>query len=126
EGRGVFLYVFPGGRQSVVADVEAHVLHHEGRPGAATQAAREGKLREFGLGAQVLAHLGVRRIRLMTNNPRKIAGLDGYGISFGERVPLEIPPTRHNITYLRDKRDREGHLLASDELMTPGKGSHRT
>jgi 3,4-dihydroxy 2-butanone 4-phosphate synthase/GTP cyclohydrolase II len=62
----------------------------------------------------------------MTNNPRKIAGLQGYGLSFGERVELEVPPTRHNVSYLRDKRDREGHILKSDALATvtpaPGGG----
>jgi 3,4-dihydroxy 2-butanone 4-phosphate synthase/GTP cyclohydrolase II len=121
EGRGVFLYVYPGGRHSLFGDVEAHVRHQSS---AVTQAMREGKLREFGLGAQVLADLGVRRLRLMTNNPRKIAGLEGYGITVGERVPLEIAPTRHNLTYLRDKRDREGHLLESDALAAaaPAKG----
>jgi 3,4-dihydroxy 2-butanone 4-phosphate synthase/GTP cyclohydrolase II len=129
EGRGVLLYVFAGGRHSVAVDVEGHVLHRET---AVTHAMREGKLREFGLGAQVLADLGVRRIRLMTNNPRKIVGLEGYGITVGERVPLEIAPTRHNLGYLQGKRDREGHLLASEQLaavatpaataLGPGKG----
>ena len=113
EGRGLVLYVFPGGRQSLVADVEGHVLHKEG---VVTPAMREGKLRDFGLGAQVLADLGVRRIRLMTNNPRKIVGLEGYGISVGERVSLEIAPTQHSLSYLRGKRDREGHLLENDAL----------
>ncbi len=111
EGRGVFLYVLPGGRISLAGDVEAHVLHHGAR-------AQESKLRDFGLGAQVLAHLGIKRIRLMTNNPRKIAGLEGYGISVGDRVPLEMPPTSQNITYLRDKREREGHLLADERLVS--------
>jgi 3,4-dihydroxy 2-butanone 4-phosphate synthase/GTP cyclohydrolase II len=68
-------------------------------------------LRDFGLGAQVLADLGLSRIRLMTNNPKKIVGLQGFGLTVVERVPIEIPPTKQNITYLRDLRNREGHLL---------------
>ncbi|MSP61740.1 MAG: 3,4-dihydroxy-2-butanone-4-phosphate synthase [Myxococcales bacterium] len=112
EGRGVFLYVLPGGRISAVSDVEAHVLHLDSTRGAGA----DQKLRDFGLGAQVLAALGVRRIRLMTNNPRKIVGLEGYGITVAGRVPLEMAPTKQNITYLRDKRNREGHLLADERL----------
>jgi 3,4-dihydroxy 2-butanone 4-phosphate synthase/GTP cyclohydrolase II len=109
-GRGVLLYVYPAGRQSLLADVKAHVLHEE----TARVAGREHKLRDFGLGAQVLSDLGVKELRLLTNNPKKIAGLEGYGMSVVERVPIEMPATRHNITLLRDKRDREGHLLSSD------------
>jgi 3,4-dihydroxy 2-butanone 4-phosphate synthase/GTP cyclohydrolase II len=112
EGRGVFLYVLPLGRASAVTDVASHVLHQEG-----ALPAGEHKLRDFGLGAQVLAALGLRRIRLMTNNPRKIVGLEGYGITVEERVPIEMAPTKHNITLLRDKRDREGHLLADERLV---------
>ena len=115
EGRGVLLYVLPGGRLSLVADVESHVLHQGGRPSSG----HSNKLRDFGLGAQVLAALGVRRIRLMTNNPRKIVGLEGYGITVEDRVPIEIAPTPKNITYLRNKRDREGHLLVDDRLIGP-------
>jgi len=85
EGRGVLLYVFPGGRHSLIADVEGHVLHRESAP---TAEVREGKLREFGMGAQALAELGVRGMRLLTNNPRKIVGLEGYGITVVDRVPL--------------------------------------
>jgi 3,4-dihydroxy 2-butanone 4-phosphate synthase/GTP cyclohydrolase II len=113
EGRGVVLYVFPGGRQSLAADVKAHVLHQKD---GGSLAQREHKLRDFGLGAQVLASLGVRTLRLMTNNPRKIVGLEGYGLRVVGRVPLEIAPNPHNITWLRDKRDREGHLLADEKL----------
>lgn len=111
EGRGVLLYVYPAGRQSLLADVKAHVLHEE----TARVAGREHKLRDFGLGAQVLSDLGVRELRLLTNNPKKIAGLEGYGMSVVERVPIVMPTTRHNITLLRDKREREGHLLHDDE-----------
>ena len=108
-GRGVLLYVFPAGRQSLLADVKAHVLHEE----TARVAGREHKLRDFGLGAQVLSDLGVKDLRLLTNNPKKIAGLEGYGMCVVERVPLEMPATRQNLTLMRDKRDREGHLFST-------------
>ncbi len=108
EGRGVLLYVIPSGRHSLFGDFKAHVLHEE----SARVAGREHKLRDFGLGAQVLSALGVRNLRLLTNNPKKIAGLEGYGMCVVERVPLEMPATRHNVALMRDKRDREGHLFS--------------
>jgi 3,4-dihydroxy 2-butanone 4-phosphate synthase / GTP cyclohydrolase II len=111
EGRGVFLYVYASGRQSLLADVKSHVLHEE----APRVRGGEHKLRDFGLGAQVLAALGVRNIRLLTNNPKKIVGLEGYGLCVAERVPLEVGATKHNLRYLRDKRDREGHLLKGEK-----------
>ena len=67
--------------------------------------------REYGTGAQILHDLGVRKMRLMTNNPKKLAGLKGYGLEVVEQVPIEMPPTAHNATYLRTKRDKMGHLL---------------
>jgi 3,4-dihydroxy 2-butanone 4-phosphate synthase/GTP cyclohydrolase II len=108
EGRGVLLYVYPAGRQTLLGDVRAHVLHEQ----EVRVKGREHKLRDFGLGAQVLADLGLKRLRLLTNNPKKIAGLEGYGMGVVERVPLEVGATPKNLRYLRDKRDREGHLLA--------------
>ncbi|HEX4511513.1 MAG TPA: 3,4-dihydroxy-2-butanone-4-phosphate synthase [Burkholderiaceae bacterium] len=112
EGRGVFLYVHPAGRHSLLGDIKAHVLHEEGP----RVAGGEHKLRDFGLGAQVLSDLGVKNLRLLTNNPKKIVGLEGYGMCVVDRVPIEAGATQHNITYLRDKRDREGHLLATPAL----------
>jgi 3,4-dihydroxy 2-butanone 4-phosphate synthase / GTP cyclohydrolase II len=67
--------------------------------------------RDYGLGAQVLRDLGVRKMRLMTNNPKKYVALAGYGLEIVERVPLEIPATEHTRAYLRAKRDKLGHLL---------------
>jgi 3,4-dihydroxy 2-butanone 4-phosphate synthase/GTP cyclohydrolase II len=110
-GRGVFLYVFPAGRQSLLNDVKAHVLHEEGP----RVAGGEHKLRDFGLGAQVLAHLGVKNLRLLTNNPKKIVGLEGYGLTVSERVPLEVGATKHNLRLLKDKREREGHLISAKD-----------
>jgi len=68
-------------------------------------------LREYGIGAQILVDLGVRKMRLMTNNPKKIIGLSGYGLEVSERIGIEISPTEENRFYLRTKRDRMGHLL---------------
>ena len=76
--------------------------------------------RDYGTGAQILADLGVRTMRLLTNNPAKRAGLEGYGLAITERVPLEIAPNRHNVDYLRTKRDRMGHDLP-DDLDIPGR-----
>jgi 3,4-dihydroxy 2-butanone 4-phosphate synthase/GTP cyclohydrolase II len=111
EGRGVLLYVYPTGRHSMLLDIDEHVQHQNMSPSG-----RRTTLRDFGLGAQVLTDLGLSRIRLMTNNPRKIVGVQGFGLTVVERVPIEIPPTKQNITYLRDKRNREGHLLVDEKL----------
>jgi 3,4-dihydroxy 2-butanone 4-phosphate synthase/GTP cyclohydrolase II len=93
ERRGVFLYVYPAGRASILRDLDSHVLHTEtGEAQAGT--ARRQPLRDFGMGAQVLLDLGVRKIRLLTNHPKKIAGIEGYGIEVTGVVPIEIPPAR--------------------------------
>ena len=68
-------------------------------------------LRDYGIGAQILRDLGVRKMRLMTNNPKKIIGLEGYGLRVVERVPIEIPPNETNIGYLRTKQAKMGHVL---------------
>lgn len=75
-------------------------------------------LRDYGIGAQILADLGITTIRLLTNNPRKIVGLEGYGLSIVERVPIEIQPNSDNIKYLTTKRERMGHLLDFDEKLS--------
>ncbi|HEX9880392.1 MAG TPA: bifunctional 3,4-dihydroxy-2-butanone-4-phosphate synthase/GTP cyclohydrolase II, partial [Candidatus Binatia bacterium] len=69
-------------------------------------------LRDYGIGAQILRDLGVQKIRLLTNNPRKIVGLEGYGLSVVERVPLEVTPRANNIQYLRTKQVKMGHLFS--------------
>ena len=79
-------------------------------------------LREYGIGAQILYHLGVRRMRLLTNNPKKIHGLRGYGLELVDQVPLETEPNPNNIRYLRTKKDRMGHTF-SDALGAESKGS---
>jgi 3,4-dihydroxy 2-butanone 4-phosphate synthase / GTP cyclohydrolase II len=117
EGRGVLLYVHPRSRTSLVATFQAHVRHApQGELPARSGGGRGGgggALRDFGLGAQVLAELGVRKIRLLSNNPKKIAGIAGYGIEVVERVPIEAAPTSENAGWLRERREREGHLLVA-------------
>ena len=71
--------------------------------------------REFGTGAQILHDLGIRRLRLLTNNPKKLAGLQGYGLEIDAQVPLVIEHNQHNQKYLETKRDKMGHLLARPE-----------
>ena len=68
-------------------------------------------LRDYGIGAQILVGLGLRKIRLLTNNPRKIVGLDGYGLQVVERVPIESDPHEKNVDYLRTKKTKLGHML---------------
>jgi len=68
-------------------------------------------LRDYGIGAQILMDLGVRKIKLLTNNPRKIKGLEGYGLEVVERVPLVIEPNKNNLHYLETKKSKLGHLL---------------
>jgi 3,4-dihydroxy 2-butanone 4-phosphate synthase / GTP cyclohydrolase II len=89
EGRGVFLYVYPAARGSILRDLDSHVLHTESAA-TATAADQRQPLRDFGLGAQVLLDLGVRKIRLLTNRPKKIAAIEGYGIEVAEALPIEL------------------------------------
>jgi 3,4-dihydroxy 2-butanone 4-phosphate synthase/GTP cyclohydrolase II len=115
EGAGVLLYIMghEGRGIGLMHKIRAYSLQEQGRD--TVEANRElgfkPDLREYGVGAQVLADLGITSMRLMTNNPAKYAGIEGYGLSISERVPLETHPTPQNIAYLRTKRDRLGHLL---------------
>ena len=78
-------------------------------------------LRDYGIGAQILADLGLHRIRLLTNNPRKVVGLKAYGLEIVERVPIEIPPNKRNLDYLTVKRDKLGHIFTKlDETKMAG------
>ncbi|MFQ5693825.1 MAG: bifunctional 3,4-dihydroxy-2-butanone-4-phosphate synthase/GTP cyclohydrolase II [Nitrospinota bacterium] len=112
--KGVLLYVAQEGRGiGLVNKMRTYALQDTGLDTVEANEVLGFKpdLREYGLGAQVLAHLGLKRIRLMTNNPRKIVGLEGYGLSMTERVPLEIRPREENQRYLETKRSKLGHLL---------------
>lgn len=113
QGRGVFLYMNIGGQESdeVIRTLRTHLGQNTKQPGL-TNAVGDGALREMGTGAQILLDLGVSQMRLMTNNPRKIVGLEGFGLTVAERVPLEVPVSDNNLSFLRARRLELGHLLS--------------
>ncbi len=118
EGRGVVLYMRQEGRGiGLAAKIQAYVLQDQGKDTVEANEALGYKadLRDYGIGAQILSELGVRNIRLLTNNPKKIVGLEGYGLKVVERVPIEIKPNKVNAHYLVTKRDKLGHLILLDE-----------
>src|SRR5476651_2882876 len=114
EGRGVVLYMRQEGRGiGLPAKIHAYKLQEEGLD---TVEANEklgfpGELRDYGIGAQILFDLGVRRMRFLTNNPKKVVGIEGYGLEIVEVVPIKFPPNPHNRKYLETKRAKMGHLL---------------
>ena len=114
EGKGVFLYMRQEGRGiGLVNKMKAYRLQDEGADTveANAQLGFAPDLREYGIGAQILRDLGVRRMRLMTNNPRKIVGLESYKLEIVDRVPVEIEPNLKNAKYLQTKKARMGHIL---------------
>jgi len=119
EGRGAIVYLRQEGRGiGLINKLRAYNLQDEGMD---TVEANEKlgfrpDLRDYGIGAQILLDLGLSNIRILTNNPKKIVGIDGYGLSVTEQVPLGVKPNPHNSDYLRAKRDKMGHLFpAGDE-----------
>ena len=116
-GRGVVLYMRQEGRGiGLVNKLLAYHLQEQGKDTVEANEALGFKadLRDYGTGAQILKDLGLKKIRLLTNNPKKVIGLKGYDLEIVERIPLEIPPNPINEKYLNTKRDRLGHLLHSE------------
>ena len=116
EGRGVFLYLHQEGRGIGLSNkLRAYALQDAGADTveANTLLGLPADKRDYGIGSQILVDLGVREMRLLTNNPRKIAGLEGYGLTIKERVPLQMTPTAFNAHYMDTKRDKMGHMFGA-------------
>lgn len=116
EGKGVFLYMKQEGRGiGLLNKLKAYTLQDKGHDTVEANLALgfPPDLRDYGIGAQILKDLGVTKMRLLTNNPKKIKGLEGYGLSVVERIPIEVEPNKENIAYLKAKRKKLGHILNS-------------
>jgi 3,4-dihydroxy 2-butanone 4-phosphate synthase/GTP cyclohydrolase II len=132
EGRGVLLYLSQEGRGiGLLNKLRAYKLQEEGLDtvDANLRLGLPADLRDYGIGAQILVDLGLSSIRILTNNPKKISGLAGYGLSVSDQVPIQHMPNPHNEAYLRTKRDKLGHTLhhqglALDEQMIRDEHEH--
>ena len=117
EGAGVLIYIRQEGRGiGLVNKLKAYNLQDQGfdTVEANEKLGFQPDMRNYGIGAQILVDLGVRKMRLMTNNPKKMVGLDGYGLKIEEQVPIEVPPNEYNKCYLECKKLKMGHLLNVD------------
>jgi 3,4-dihydroxy 2-butanone 4-phosphate synthase/GTP cyclohydrolase II len=116
EGRGILLYLNQEGRGIGLANkIKAYALQDQGfdTVEANERLGFKPDQRDYGIGAQILRDLGVRTMRLLTNNPRKFVGLQGYGLAVSASVPLEIPASETTRRYLKTKKDKLGHRLTS-------------
>ena len=114
EEGGVLLYLRQEGRGiGLPAKIHAYKLQEEGLDTieANEKLGYASDLRDYGMGAQILCDLGIRKMRLLTNNPKKVVGLEGYGLEIVEQLPLRLPSNPHNEKYLETKRTRMGHTL---------------
>ncbi len=121
QGKGILIYMHQEGRGiGLTNKIKAYALQDQGRDTveANLELGFKEDLRDYGIGAQILRDLGVRKLRLLTNNPRKIVGLEGYGLHVTERVPLEVTPRDSNIHYLRTKQKKLGHIFSNLEGKT--------
>ncbi len=124
EGCGVILYMHQEGRGiGLVNKLKAYALQDQGLDTveANLKLGFKPDLRDYGIGAQILRDLGVGKMRLMTNNPKKIVGLEGYGLQVVSRMPIEVEPVPENLRYLQCKKDKMGHIL---DLLPSGKGEN--
>jgi 3,4-dihydroxy 2-butanone 4-phosphate synthase/GTP cyclohydrolase II len=121
QGAGVLVYMHQEGRGiGLTNKIRAYALQDQGRDTveANLELGFKEDLRDYGIGAQILRDLRVGRVSLLTNNPRKITGLETYGVKVAERVPLEVSPRETNLHYLRTKQSKLGHMLSNLEVKT--------